>query len=661
MSQTSTYGDFDRACANAIRTLTLDAVQTANSGHPGMPMGMADVAYVLYTRFLHYNPKNPKWFNRDRMIVSAGHGSMLLYSVNYLTGYDLSLDDLKHFRQVGSRTPGHPENHVTPGVEVTTGPLGAGTGNSVGMALAEAWLAARYNRPDAAVVDHYTYAIVSDGDLEEGISHEAASLAGHLGLGKLIWLYDDNGISIDGPTSLSYSDNVPLRFQAYGWHTQVIDGHDMAAVEVAIAAAQAVTDKPSIICCKTIIGFGMPNRQGTQKAHSDAPGAEEVKLAKIALGANPDEFFVVHDEVLAAWRAAGAKGLQREGAWNQVLAHLEAVDAAVAADFKAVINGQLPADWDKALPVFNTADKPVATRAASGTVIDALIGKLPALLGGSADLTPSNNTLPKGAASLKKGDFSGRYIRFGIREHAMGAMMNGMALHGGIIPYGGTFFTFSDYMRPALRLAALSGAHSIFVFTHDSIGVGEDGPTHEPVEQMASLRAIPDFTVIRPADANETAVAWKAAVESRGPVALLLSRQALPILPRTDGLLRGAYVLQDVPGAVIALVATGSEVSLALDAAKALTEQGVKTRVVSMPSWELFDRQDDAYKASVLPVELPKVVIEAGVQQGWQKYTGPRVRFVTQETFGLSGPYKDVYKKFGFTVEHVVSEALALL
>jgi transketolase len=664
MSQTSTHGAFDRACANAIRTLTLDAVQTANSGHPGMPMGMANVAYVLYTRFLQYNPKNPKWFNRDRVIISAGHGSMLLYSVNYLTGYDLSLDDLKKFRTVGSRTPGHPENHVTPGVEVTTGPLGAGTGNSVGMALAEAWLAARYNRPGMNVVDHFTYAIVSDGDLEEGISHEAASLAGHLGLGKLIWFYDDNSISIDGPTSLSFSDNVPMRFQAYGWHTQVIDGHDMAAVEAAIFAAQAVTDKPSIICCKTIIGFGMPNRQGTQKAHSDAPGPEEVRLAKIKLGADPDAFFAVRDDVLAAWRAAGAKGALTEISWNQLLARYETAHADVASDFNTAVSGKAPADWDKALPVFNTADKPIATRAASGSVIDAIIGHVPALLGGSADLTPSNNTLPKGAASLKKGDFSGRYIRFGIREHAMGTMMNGMAMHGGIIPYGGTFFTFSDYMRPALRLAALSGAHSIFVFTHDSIGVGEDGPTHEPVEQLASLRAMPDLTVIRPADANETALAWKVAIESRGPVALLLSRQALPILPRSDGLLRGAYVMQDTDDrgdAQIVLVASGSEVSLALDGAKTLAEKGVKARVVSMPSWELFDQQDEAYKAAVLPSNLPKVVIEAGVQQGWQKYTGPRVRFVTQETFGLSGPYKDVFKKFGFTVEHVVNEALALL
>ena len=661
MTQESTYGELDRACANTIRTLTLDAVQTANSGHPGMPLGMADVAYVLYTRFLRYNPQNPRWFNRDRFIVSAGHGSMLPYSIFYLTGYDLSLDDLKHFRQVGSRTPGHPENHATPGIEVTTGPLGQGIANSVGMAMAEAWLAARYNREGINVVDHYTYVIVSDGDLEEGISHEAASLAGHLGLGKLIWFYDDNGISIDGPTALSYSDNVPQRFEAYGWHTQTVDGHDMAAVETAIKAAQSVTDKPSIICCKTVIGFGMPNRQGTQKAHSDAPGAEEVRLAKVKLGADPDRFFDVRDDVLAKWRAAGMKAAAHETAWNDLWSRYAAAHGDLAQELQQAINGAVPAGWEKALPVFNPADKPIATRAASRHIIDAIINRLPMLLGGSADLTPSNNTMPKGAASLKKGDFSGRYIRFGIREHAMGAIMNGMALHGAMIPYGGTFFTFSDYMRPAIRLAALSQAHVVFVFTHDSIGVGEDGPTHEPVEQMASLRAMPGLIVIRPADANETALAWKVAVEAAGPVALLLTRQALPILPPSTGLLRGAYVLQDADKPDLLLVASGSEVSLALDAAKALAAKDIKARVISMPSWELFEKQDAAYQASVLPAGLPKLVVEAGVQQGWHKYTGPRVRFVTQETFGLSGPYKDVFKAFGFTVDHVVGESLALL
>jgi transketolase len=657
----STYTALDRKCANLIRTLTLDAVQTANSGHPGMPMGMADVAYVLYSKFLRHDPRDPKWFNRDRFIVSAGHGSMLPYALLHLTGYDLPLEELKRFRQWGSKTPGHPENHVTPGIEVTTGPLGQGTGNSVGMALAEAWLAATCNRDGFPVVDHYTYAIVSDGDLEEGVSHEAASLAGHLGLGKLIWFYDDNSISIDGPTSLSYSDDVPRRFEAYGWHVQTVDGHDMGAVETAIRAAQAVAGQPSLICCKTIIGWGMPNRQGTHKAHSDAPGADEVRAAKIALGFDPAQAFEMPGDALAAWRAAGDKAAEARRDWDALMARFQAALPDQAAGFVQRLNGILPAGWETALPVFNPADKPIATRAASGAVIDALVGALPALLGGSADLTPSNNTLPKGAASLQKGAFGGRYIRYGIREHGMGAIMNGMALHGGVLPYGGTFFVFSDYMRPAIRLAALSGAHVIYIFTHDSIGVGEDGPTHQPVEHLAALRAIPQLVVIRPADANETAMAWKAAVEADGPVALVLTRQALPILPRSDGLSRGAYAVLDAEDADLVLVATGSEVSLALEAAGVLSGRGVRARVVSLPSWELFDRQSDEYRASVLPIDLPKVVIEAGVQQGWHKYTGPVVRFVTNEQFGASAPYKDVFAHYGFTVERVVSEALALL
>ena len=661
MSLSTTYGEFDRDCANVIRTLTLDAVQNAKSGHPGMPLGMADVTYVLFTRFLHYNPHNPKWFNRDRFIVSAGHGCMLPYSVLYLTGYDLTLDDLKHFRQLGSRTPGHPENITTPGIEVTTGPLGQGTGNSVGMAMAEQWLASRYNREGFQVVNHYTYAIVSDGDLEEGISHEVASLAGHLGLGKLIWFYDDNSISIDGPTSLSYSDNVPKRFEAYGWHTQVIDGHDMAQIETAIKAAQVVADQPSIICCKTVIGYGMPSRQGTQKAHSDAPGPDEVRGAKINYGVDPDKSFFVSDQVLQAWRQAGAQAAQHEQAWNDLLARYEAAHPVLANTFKAVLHHQLPPDWDKSLPTFNPADKPMATRAASGQVINSIIDHVPQLLGGSADLTPSNDTMPKGAASLRKGDFSGRYIRFGVREHGMGAIMNGMSLHGGILPYGGTFFTFSDYMRPAIRLAALSEAHVIYVFTHDSIGVGEDGPTHQPVEQLPAIRAIPGLTVIRPADANETVAAWKVAVEMHTPVALLLTRQAIPILPVSNGLKRGAYVIQDAPDATCLLVASGSEVSLALDAAKVLLQKGIPTKVISMPSWELFDEQEQAYRDLVLPPDLPKVVVEAAVRQGWHKYVGSKVRFVTQEHFGASGPYKDVLNHFGFTVDHVVREVTELL
>ncbi|MCX7938750.1 MAG: transketolase, partial [Thermoflexales bacterium] len=466
----STYTALDQACANAIRTLTLDAVQTANSGHPGMPLGMADVAWVLYSRFMRFDPKAPRWFNRDRFIVSAGHGSMLPYSILYLTGYEaMTLDEIKRFRQWGSLTPGHPENHLTPGIEVTTGPLGSGTANSVGMALAEAWLAAKYNRPGFNVIDHHTYAIVSDGDLEEGISHEAASLAGHLGLGKLIWLYDDNSVTIDGPTSLAYSDDVPKRFEAYGWHVQTVDAHDMAAVEAALHAARAVTDRPSLICCKSIIGKSMPTRQGTHKAHSDAPGWDEVKAAKAALGVDPERTFYVPDEVLAAWRAVGERAAQAHRAWEALMERYAEAYPDLARELHAVIEGALPPGWQAGLPSFDPNDKPMATRAASGIVINALVERIPQLLGGSADLTPSNNTQPKGAKPLARGDYSGRYIHYGVREHAMAGIMNGMALHGGILPYGGTFLCFSEFMRPAIRLAALSHAHVIFVFTHDSV------------------------------------------------------------------------------------------------------------------------------------------------------------------------------------------------
>jgi transketolase len=655
----SNFSAFDYSCANAIRALTLDAVQAAKSGHPGMPLGMADVAWVLYKNFFRANPHNPRWFNRDRLIISAGHGSMLPYALLYLTGQPaMTLEEIKRFRQIGSKTPGHPENHLTAGIEVTTGPLGAGTGNSVGMALAEAWLAAQFNKDGVKLIDHYTYAIVSDGDLQEGVSHEAASLAGHLGLGKLIWFYDDNAITIDGPTSLSYSDNVPQRFAAYGWHVQSIDGHDMDAIDSAIKTARSVNDQPSMICCKTVIGKGMPTKQGTQKAHSDEPGESEVHGAKETYGF-PQEPFAVPADVLQAWRSIGAQGAKHEAAWQSLVSALQ---PAVLGQLHAAIAGVLPANWDAALPSFNVGDKALATRAASGAVLDAISKVLPTLIGGSADLTPSNNTLPKGVESLKKGDFSGRYIRFGVREHGMGGILNGMALHGGVIPYGGTFFTFSDYMRPTLRLAAISQAHSIFVFTHDSIGVGEDGPTHQPVEQLASVRAIPGLITFRPADANETVLGWKVALESaHAPVALLLSRQALPVLAKNDGALRGGYAAVSVENPEVILVASGSEVSLAIDAAKMLSAQGKRVGVVSMPSWELFDMQTEEYRASVLPFDVPKVVVEAGVAQGWHKYTGPLVRFVTQEGFGASAPFKDVYKAMGFTVERVASEALVLL
>ncbi len=657
------YLPLDLDCANTIRSLTLDAVQKAESGHPGMPLGMADVAYVLYRKFMRFNPRDPDWFNRDRFIISAGHGSLLLYTILHLTGYkDVTIEQLQRFRQWDSLTPGHPENTLTKGVEVTTGPLGAGTSNSVGMALAEAWLAAKFNRDGDNLVDHFTYAIVSDGDLQEGVSHEAAGLAGHLGLGKLLWFYDDNSISIDGPTSLSYSDDVPLRFKAYGWHVQTIDGHDMVSIERAIKRARNVTDKPSIICCKTIIGKGMPTRAGTQKAHSDAPGEDEVHGAKIAFGFDADQHFFISDAVLQAWRKIGKRAAGAQKKWVALRKAFAAKNPDLAMQFSDAVSGHLPAGWDTVLPKFATTDKPMATRAASGAVINALVGTVPTLLGGSADLTPSNNTMPKDAVSLKKGDFTGRYIRFGIREHGMGGMMNGMALHGGIIPYGGTFFTFSDYMRPALRLAAISEAHSIFVFTHDSIGVGEDGPTHQPVEQMASLRAMPHMTVIRPADANETAQAWRIAIQHRhGPVALLLSRQALPILPATENVAKGAYVILDVNEPQVQFVASGSEVALALDSARELERRGIKVRVVSMPSWELFDSQNLEYRNSIFPARLANVVIEAGVSMGWHKYVGTHAAFVTLDRFGASAPIKDVYPRLGFSVNNVVSEAMKVL
>jgi transketolase len=659
----SLYTALDQASAHAIRTLTLDAVQTANSGHPGMPLGMADVTYVLFSKFLNYDPLDTHWFNRDRFVVSAGHGSMLPYALLYLLGEKhMTLDQLKRFRQLNSITPGHPENHFTPGIEVTTGPLGSGTANAVGMALAEAWLAARFNREGHTLVDHYTYAIVSDGDLQEGVSHEAASLAGHLGLGKLIWLYDDNQISIDGPTSLSYSDHVPMRFKAYGWHTVTVDAHDMAAVEAAIREARFIKDRPSLISCKSIIGKGLP-KQGTHKAHSDAPGWDDIKAAKTSYGVDPEKVFEIAADVLARWREIGAAGGAANTAWQAALKAFDAAHPDLADDLADAMHGHYyPAGWESSLPVFNTADKPIATRAASGAVIDAIVPKLPALLGGSADLTPSNNTMPKGAESIARGKFDARYVRYGIREHGMAGVMNGMALHGGVVPYGGTFFCFSDFMRPAVRLAALSDAHTIFVFTHDSIGLGEDGPTHQPIEQLASLRAMPNLITIRPADANETAIAWEVAVETKGPVALVLSRQALPILPRSEGLKHGAYAIHDVADPKVILLASGSEVSLCLEAAKQLADKGVAARVVSMPSWELFDRQPEDYRRALLPLLTPKVVVEAGVSQGWHKYTGPIARFVTiDDRFGASAPIKDVYPAYGFTAANVVQQAMNLL
>ena len=664
------FTDLDQRAANVVRGLTLDAVQKANSGHPGLPLGMADAAIVLWTRVMRYNPRDPRWPDRDRFVLSGGHGSMLLYAMLHLTSYEqMTLDQLQHFRQYGSLTPGHPEVHLDTGIETTTGPLGQGFATGVGMAIAERYLAAKFNRPGFELVNHYTYAICSDGDLMEGVSHEAGSLAGHLGLGKLIYLYDDNHITIDGPTDLSYSDDAAKRFEAYGWHVVRADAQNMAEVLSAIQEAQAETTRPSLVITRSIIGYGMPNRQGTQKAHSDPPGDEEVRLAKERLGLPADQFFYVPDDVASYLGQAVDRGAEQQSAWQQLFDRYRAEHADLAQQWETMWSGQAPQGWDAKLPSFDPDPKGVATRAASGKVIDAIIDTLPQLLGGSADLTPSNNTKPKDAADIEAESFMGRYLRFGVREHGMAAAMNGMALHGGLLPYGGTFFTFSDYMRPALRLAALMSVHNIFIFTHDSIGLGEDGPTHQPVEHLAACRAIPHLTVIRPSDANETVEAWRAAVNNtKGPTALILTRQPIPTFDRgtfgaADGLQRGAYVLQDVENPEAILLATGSEVGLALDAAKLLAEKQVRARVVAMPCWELFEAQDQAYRDEVLPPQITaRVGVEAAVRQGWDRWIGSEGAFVgVTGGFGASAPYKDIFKNYKITPEHVAEEALRLL
>jgi transketolase len=665
----SAYDDLDLLAANVIRGLAMDGVQKANSGHPGMPMGMATVAHVLWTRFLCHNPADPKWFNRDRFVLSGGHGSMLLYSLLHLTGYDLPLEQLKQFRQLGSLTPGHPEMGLTPGVELTTGPLGQGFASGVGMALAEAFLAANFNQPDYPIVEHYTYAFAGDGDLEEGISHEAASLAGHLRLGKLIYFYDDNSITIDGPTSLSYSDNVPMRFEAYGWHIQQVDGYDMPAIDRAIRAAQAMVDRPSLIICRTHIGYGSPHLQDSAEAHGAPLGEAEVRLTKEALGLPPEEQFWIPAEVLERYRTALASGSQTQAAWNAQFARYRVAHPELAATFERALAGKPPAGWEAALPGWE-AETSMATRSASGKVLDAIAPHVPTLIGGSADLTPSNNTRPKNSVDITPGDFRGRYIRFGVREHAMGAILNGLALHGGLFPYGGTFLVFSDYMRPAVRLAALMKAPSIFVWTHDSVGVGEDGPTHQPVEHTAALRAIPGLTVIRPADANETAAAWHYALTRRdGPVAMLLSRQNLPVFPgmresAKDGVACGAYVVADAPDGKpdVILIGTGSEVSVAMGARDLLAQQGLRARVVSMPSWEIFEAQETAYKDSVLPPSVSvRVAVEAGITMGWERYVGASGAVVGINRFGESGKGPAVMAHLGITAENVARQAQALV
>ena len=661
--------DLDQLCVNTIRTLSIDGVQKANSGHPGLPMGMADVAYVLWTGFLKHNPANPDWANRDRFVLSGGHGSMLLYSLLHLTGYDLPLEELKRFRQWGSRTPGHPEYGLTPGVETTTGPLGQGFANGVGLAIAERFLASIFNRPEYPLMDHYVYTMVGDGDLMEGLTHEAASLAGHLELGKVICLYDDNRISIDGSTDLAFTESRGARFTAHNWHVQHVDGHDRQAVEAAIRAAQAETTRPSIICCQTHIGYGSPNMQDTAKVHGSPLGEEEVRLTKQNLGWPPDAQFRIPEEALSHFRQAVSRGQAWESEWQDLFARYEAKYPDLADLWQQVWSGDLPAGWDEALPTFGPNDGAMATRVASGKVLNAIAPALPTLIGGSADLTPSNNTELKEYDWLQPGGFHGRNIHFGVREHAMGAILNGMALHGGVIPYGGTFLVFSDYMRPAIRLAALMELPVIYVFTHDSIGLGEDGPTHQPVEHLAALRTIPNLVVIRPADAAETAEAWRVALEHQdGPVALALTRQKLPALERPAGataaeLKRGAYVLADAKGTPdVILLASGSEVEIAVEARNRLAQQGVQARVVCMPSWELVEKQPPAYQDQVLPPEVnARVAVEAAVPQGWERYVGRDGLVIGLDRFGASAPYEVLMEEFGFTAENVTSQTLKLL
>lgn len=665
-----TQQSIEQLCINTIRTLSLDAIQKAESGHPGLPLGMAPAAYVLWTKFLFHNPKNPSWFNRDRFVLSGGHGSMLIYSLLHLTGYEsVSMDEIKRFRQYGSTTPGHPENHITKGVEVTTGPLGQGFANGVGMAIASAHLAATFNREDFPLVDNYIYAICSDGDLMEGISYESASLAGHLGLGNIIYLYDDNSITIEGATDLAFTEDVTKRFEAAGWHVSLVeDGNDLAAIEAAILEAQEIDDKPSLIRVKTIIGFGMP-KQGTNKAHSDAPGEEAVRETKRNLGWDEDAQFYVPDEVYAHFREAIEHGMELENDWNELLENYAAKYADEGKIFAQIINNELPEDWEDSLPSFEGTEAK-ATRAYSGEVINAIADKLPSLIGGSADLAPSNNTNIKSSISLEAGSYEGRIIHWGIREHAMGSTMNGIALHGGLIPFGGTFMTFSDYMRPAIRLAALSNAQVIYVFTHDSIGLGEDGPTHQSVEHLAALRAIPNLNVIRPCDAHETREAWRIAIKNRHtPTALAFSRQKVALIDRTkfataENTAKGAYILAEASNnqPKLILIATGSEVGLAIEAQAKLEAENIPTRVVSMPCWELFDAQSAEYKSSVLPSNVKaRLAIEAGVSLGWHKYVGLEGDTLTVDKFGASAPAEDVFREYGFTVENVIKKAEKLI
>ena len=662
----------DQLCINTIRTLAMDAIQEANSGHPGTPMALAPLAYVLWTKFLRYNPSNPRWFDRDRFVLSCGHASMLQYAVLYLTGYDLSLQDIKNFRQWDSKTPGHPEYGITPGVETTTGPLGQGLMNAVGMAMAEANLAAIFNREGHEIVDHYTYAFCSDGDLMEGASHEAASLAGCLGLGKLIWIYDDNHISIEGDTALTYSDDVAKRFDAYHWHVQNLgdNANDLTALATALTKAKEEKERPSLIMVRSHIGYGSPNRQNTKEAHGEPLGEEEIRLTKRFYGWPENEKFVVPEQVLTCMRQAIERGKKLEENWNKKFSEYKKAFPDMAKRFEAALSGDIPPGWDSNIPHFGSTDGPIATRAASGKVLKAFADKIPWLMGGSADLSPSTKTLIDESQYFAKGQYTIRNIAWGVREHNMCAACSGMALHGGVRPYAATFFIFTDYARPAIRLAAMMGLPVIYVMTHDSIAVGEDGPTHQPVEQLASLRAIPNICIIRPGDANEVAYAWRAAITRRhGPTMLVLSRQSLPVFDRSkmtsaEELLKGAYVLSREKGAVpdMILIATGSEVQLIVDAQEKLASDKIDARVVSMPSWELFLEQPQSYRNEVLPPEVKaRLAVEAGSPQGWRYWVGDGGDVIGITKFGTSAPYKENFKHYGFTVENVVARAKMLI
>ncbi len=663
MTATLSARSIDTLSIDTLRLLAVDTVQKANSGHPGAPIACSPIAYLLFTKVMKHNPKHAKWADRDRFVLSNGHASALLYGALHLTGYKISLDDLKQFRQLGSITPGHPEARETDGIEVTTGPLGQGFAMSVGLAIAERHLAAVYNKPGAEVVDHHTYVLCGDGDLMEGVSHEAASLAGTLGLGKLIVFYDDNQISLDGPTSLSYTEDVQKRFEAYGWQTlRVADGNDLKALEAAVAAAQAETGKPTLIAVRTVIGYGSP-KAGTNKVHGEPLGAEGVAATKKFFGFPEDQSFYIPDEALQQWRTAVERGAEFEAAWTKKFAAYKAANPELAAEFERTQAGTLKAGWEKALPVF--ADKPEATRSAGGTVMNAIAAAVPELVGGAADLTSSTKTIFKDSPSFHA-DAAGRNVFFGVREFAMSAAVNGMAMHGGLIPFGSTFFVFSDYCKPAIRLAALMKAHSLFVFTHDSIAVGEDGPTHEPIEQLTMLRAIPGITDYRPADANETAAAWRLAIERREPSFMALSRQNLPVIDAAKrdvyaGVSKGAYILEDAAKPQVILIGSGSEVWPCVEAKKLLEAEGIAARVVSFPSQELFDAQPAEYKASVLPAGVPKVAVEAGSPLGWWKYVGLDGAVIGLDRFGASAPGPKVQAALGFTAENVAAKAKALV